>query len=232
MLPKQKIADIVSLSPLFHGVTPEARDAFCVNGRFHEVKQGARFFHQGEPADAFYIIISGETKLIQVTPDGGQVILHYFGPGDALGIIVVLGNMDYPATAEAVEDCQMLAWDWETSRQLMLKYPQLALNGMDLVARRFADLQRQFQEISTQRVEQRVALTVLRLVRQFGKKIPEGVLIDMLLTREDLAQMTGTNLYNVSRILRKWEKAEFVSVGYKRVVLCQPHELALISEGR
>ena len=53
----------------------------------------------------------------------------------------------------------------------------------------------------------------------------------MSLSREDLAQMTGTNLYNVSRNLRKWEQAGFVSIGYKRVVLCQPHELVIISEG-
>jgi len=226
-----EIVDIVSRSPLFHDVTPKARDAFIANGRLHQAAQGAFIFHQGEPADVFYIIISGEVKLLQVTPEGEQVILHYFGSGDGLGIIVVLGSMDYPASAQAVEECQLLAWDWETARQLMLQYPQLAFNGMELVAHRFANLQHQFQELSTQRVEQRIALAVLRLVRQFGKKIPEGVLIDMPLSREDLAQMTGTNLYNVSRILRRWEQAGFVNIGRKRVVLCQPHELVLISEG-
>jgi CRP/FNR family transcriptional regulator, nitrogen oxide reductase regulator len=228
---EQEIAEIISSSSLFRDLTPEARDAFIANGRFHQVEQGKYFFHQGEPANTFYIIIVGEVKLSQVTPEGSQVILHYFGYGDGLGIIVVLGNTNYPASAEAVEDCQVISWDWETTRQLMLQYPQLALNGMELVAKRFAELQNQFQEIATQRVEQRVALAILRLVRQFGKQIPEGVLIDMALSREDLAQMTGTNLYNVSRFLRKWEQAGYVSIGRKRVVLCQPHQLVIISEG-
>ncbi|MCP4422750.1 MAG: Crp/Fnr family transcriptional regulator [Chloroflexi bacterium] len=228
---KQEIADIVSRSSLFRDMTPEARDAFIANGRLHQAKQGTYFFHQGEPADVFYIIFSGEVKLVQVTPDGAQVILHYFGPGDGIGIIVVMGHMNYPASAEAVEDCQMIACDRETLRQLMLQYPQLALNSLELVARRFVDLQHQYQELSTQRVEQRIALAVLRLVRQFGKRIPEGILIDMPLSREDLAQMTGTNMYNVSRILRRWMQAGFVSIGRKRVVLCQPHQLVVISEG-
>ncbi len=231
MMLQQEVTNIVSHSFLFRDVTSKARDAFIANGRLHQINQGHYLFHQGEPADVFYIIISGEVKLVQVTPEGEQVILHYFGAGDGIGIIVVLGNMDYPASAEAVGDCQLLAWNRETTRRLMLQYPQLAFNGMELVVQRFADLQRQFQALSTQQVEQRIALAVLRLVRQFGKKIAEGILIDMPLSREDLAQMTGTNLYNVSRILRKWEQADLVSIGRKRVVLCQPHELVLISEG-
>ncbi len=228
---KREIANVVSRSSLFDDVTSDVLEAFIANGRLHHVEQDTYFFHQGEVADIFYIIVTGQVKLVQVTPDGDQVILQYFGPGDGLGIIVVMGHMDYPASAKTVENCQMIACDRETIRQLMLRYPQLALNGMELVANRFANLQNKFQELSTQRVEQRVALAVLRLVRQFGEKVPEGVLINVPLSREDLAQMTGTNLYNVSRILRKWEQAGFVSIGYKRVVLCKPHELVLLSEG-
>ena len=230
-IPKQEIFDIVSHCALFRDVSLDARAAFIASGRFYRIEQDTYLFHQGQPAELFYIVIQGEIKLAQITPEGSQVILHYFGPGDGLGIIAALGNMDYPASAEAVEECQLLGWDQETTRRLMMQYPQLAINGMKLVAHHFADLQRQFQELSTQRVEQRVALAVLRLVRQFGKKVPDGVLIDMPLSREDVAQMTGTNLYNVSRILRKWEQAGFVRIGRKRVTLCQPHELVVISEG-
>ena len=163
MMLQKEISDNVSHNSLFQNVGPKARDAFIAHGHLRQAEQGTYIFHQGEPADIFYIIVSGQIKLIQVTPEGSQVILHYFGPGDGLGIIVVLGNMDYPASAEVVENCQVIGWDRETAKQLMLLYPQLALNGMDLVARRFAHLQNQFQELSTQRVEQRLALAVLRL---------------------------------------------------------------------
>ena len=67
-------------------------------------------------------------------------------------------------------DCLAYSWDRETTRQLMLKMPQLALNGLELVSKRFANLQSRYQELATQRVEQRVALTILRLARQFGKR--------------------------------------------------------------
>ena len=199
-------------------------------GRPFHIAQGEYFFHQGEPATHFYILAEGEAKLTQITPDGQQTIVDYFGPGNGIGIIVVLSQMQYPLAAEAVEDCVALQFDREITKQLMLRYPQLALNGLDMIAAQFAKLQSRLQQMATQRVEQRVARSLLQLVRQFGKKVDEGVLIDMPLSRQDLAEMSGTNLYQVSRILSKWEQAGIVKSGRKRVVLCEPHDLVTIAE--
>jgi len=225
------VYEVVSRYSLLEGLLPDECRDFVAHGRFRQVQQGAYFFHQDEPANLFYILISGQIKLTQLTPDGNQVILHYFGPGDGFGIIVVLGQMAYPASAYALEDCTALSWDRETTQALMRKYPQIALNGMEIVAQRFAMLQKRYRELATQRVEQRVAFTLLRLVRQFGKRTKDGVLIDISLSRQDLGEMAGTNLYNVSRILRKWEKKGIVRIGRQQVALCQPHELVVIAEG-
>ncbi len=113
---------------------------------------------------------------------------------------------------------------------LMQDNAHLALNGMALVGKRFTQMQSQFEELATQRVEQRVARTILRLVRQFGRRTEEGVLIDMALTREDIAQMSGTNLYQVSRILSRWEQAGYISTGRKQVTLLKAHEIVAIAE--
>ena len=229
---KDDIYEAVSQYSLLQGVAPHEIRDFIENGRFHRNKPGTYMFHQGESADTYCILISGQVKLTQLTPAGQQVILHYFGPGEGVGIIAVLGDMKYPGSAYVVEACESLSWSKEVTQQLMLRYPRLALNGIEIVARRFAKLQDRYQEISTQRVEQRVALTLLRLARQFGRRTDEGVLVDMPLSRQDLGEMVGTNLYNVSRILRKWEKAGAVSIGRQRVVLTNPHEVVMIAEGR
>ncbi len=228
---KEAYCGIVASNVMLKELTEEECLTFLEHGRLRRVPQHSFFFHQGEPAELFYILVEGRIKLTQVTPNGDQVILQIVGPGGGVGIIVALGEMDYPASAEALEDCQAFSWDRETTRRLMLAIPQLALNGLELVAGRFAVLQARYQEVATQRVEQRVAMTLLRLVRQFGKREGAGVLIDMALSREDLAQMTGTNLYNVSRILNKWEQEDTVSLGRKRVVINNAHALVIIAEG-
>lgn len=226
----QDILDIVIHCPLFQNLPPGEATVVIENGRVQPFGQSDHFFHQGDEAIMMYLLLSGHVKLSQVTAEGDQVILGYLGPGDGLGIIVALSQMPYPLTAEAMTDSTAVAWTRHTMQQLMLRYPQLALNGMDMIGRRFARLQTQFQELATERVEQRVARALIRLIRQFGKRTDTGILIDMPLSREDLAQMTGTNLYNVSRILSKWEQNGLVSTGRKQITVCHTHRLVAIAE--
>ena len=200
------------------------------HGRIRRVPRGTFFFHQGEDAKMLYILTEGRAKLTQVTPDGNQVIVNYFGSGDEMGIIVALSSMAYPLSAEAIEDCEVIAWHRDIMKQLMHESPQLALNGIEMIGRRFARLQQRFQEVATQRVEQRVARALMRLTRQFGRRTDEGILLDMAVSREDLAQMTGTNLYSVSRLLSKWEQAGFIKTGRKQIILSKAHELVMIAE--
>jgi len=223
--------EIVGSSAMLAGLSPEDGRKFIECGRERRVKKGTLLFHQGEPAEAFFILTEGRLRLTQITPNGDQVILNYFEPGDGVGIIAVLSEINYPAYGEVVKDSAVLCWDRATARQLMLQIPRLTLNGMAMMAGRFARLQKRYQEMATQRVEQRVANTLLRLVRQFGKRVDDGVLIDMVLSRQDLAEMTGTNLFNVSRIISRWEQDGVVRTGRKRVVLLKAHELVQLIEG-
>ena len=227
---KPVLTQFVSNSPLFKGLTRSECEMIIGSAHLHRVAQGEHFFHQGEEAVMLYVIVEGRVKLTQVTLEGEQVIVNYFGAGDGLGIIVALIDMPYPLSAEAVEACTAVAWDSQTMKQSMLRIPQLALNGIEIVGKRFAWLQTRFQEVATQRVERRVARTLLRLVRQFGKRVEAGVLIDMPLSRQDLAQMTGTNVYNASRILSKWEQQGLISTSRMQVILCEAHELVMIAE--
>jgi CRP/FNR family transcriptional regulator, nitrogen oxide reductase regulator len=226
-----KISDIVASSAILMNLTPVEVQTFMAEGRQRSANKDTFLFQQGDLASSFYIITQGRIRLVQLAVDGNQVTLNYFGPGDGIGVIVALREMPYPASAEVLEDTIVLSWDRETIHKLMLQIPQLAINGMEMIAKRFSRLQGLYLEMATQRVEQRIALTLLRLVRQFGKRVDIGVLIDMPLSRQELADMTGTNLYNVSRILRKWEQAGIVSIGRKQVILCKAHELVILTEG-
>lgn len=228
---REDFCGIVASNLMLKDLDERECQRFLGHGRERRFEESAYLFHQGERAELFYIVLEGRVKLTQVTAEGDQVILHIFGPGGGIGIIVALGEMDYPATAEALEACTLLSWDRETTHRLMLEIPQLALNGMELIAKRFSDIQSRYRELATKRVEQRIASTLLRLVRQFGRRQEQGVLIDMSLSRQDLAELTGTNFYNVSRILRKWEQDDIVTLGRMRVVIKKAHHLVLIAEG-
>lgn len=215
---------------LFKGISSDDCEHIMAHGRIYEVEPGDFFFHQGEDSTMLYVILSGRVKLSQVTSEGDQVIIDYFGSGEGLGIAMALNKKPYPLTAEAIEPCTAAGWGRETMLDLMKENAQLAINGMNMISQRFTQMQHRFQELATQRVERRVARALLRLVRQFGRRTEEGVLIDISLSREDLAQMTGTNLYNVSRILSKWESSGLITTGRKQVTLVNAHELVIMAE--
>ena len=221
---------ILAQAPLFGGLPAAALQTALDVAYYRRVEANSFFFHQDEPATTFYILLQGRLRLSQLTPEGHQVIIRILGPGEGMGIIVALSDTNYPLSAEAITDCLALAWDGQRVIRLMEQYPQLAVNGMQLVARRFVDLQNRYRELATERVERRVARTLLRLVRQVGKRVEEGILIDMPLSRQDLAEMTGTTIYTVSRILSDWEQRGLVASGRERVVLCKSHELVVIAE--
>ena len=187
-------------------------------------------FRQEDEAVYFWLLAKGRVRLSQITAEGEQVILHIAGPGEALGIVAVLSHFPYPVSAQAIEASTLLRWEAEQMQALMLRYPRMALNAVEILAEHVRHFQDRIRELATERVERRIARALLRLARQTGRRIPEGVLLDLPLTRQDLAEMCGTTLYTVSRTLSAWEQAGILSTGRARVVVRTPHRLVAIAE--
>lgn len=215
---------------LFKDIDPVALLAITETAVTRIFTSGSYIFYQGDEANTFYVLLQGNVRMTQITPEGHQVIVHFFGPGQGVGVIAALGNFNYPLSAEAIEDCQLLVWDSALMNQLMEKFPRLAINAARMLAIRFNELQDRFRELATERVERRVARTLLRLTKQAGKKGVDGILIDMALSRRDLAEMTGTTLFTVSRIISKWEQEGIVKTGREQMIICSPHGLVTIAE--
>ncbi len=199
-------------------------------GHTRRVAREGFFLHQGDSAARLHILTEGRARLLQLTPEGNQVILRFVSVGDMFGGIALLGQKVYPASAQSVADSAALSWDGETMDRLMERFPRLAINAMRVMADRIEDLQDRLREMATERVERRIANTLLRLARQTGKKTPEGVLIDLPLARQDLAEMSGTTLYTVSRTLSHWEQEGMVELGRERVLIRIPHRLVMVAQ--
>ncbi|HET7341549.1 MAG TPA: Crp/Fnr family transcriptional regulator, partial [Methylomirabilota bacterium] len=172
----------------------------------------------------------GRAKLLQTNPEGHQVLVRIVGPGDMFGGVAIAGDAVYPATAEALEACEAMAWSTETLTRLMGRFPRLAINALRVLSDRMRELQERYQELASTRVEQRVAHAVLRLAHQLGRPERGGVLIDMALSRQDLAELTGTTLYTVSRILSAWQAEGLVEAGRTRLLIREGHRLVAVAE--
>lgn len=216
--------------PLFEGFSAPQLKQVAATAQRCSVARGCFFFHQGDPAAHLYLLMDGTVRIAQVTPDGQQVTLRVITPGQMFGAVAVLGDVVFPASAEAVEDSTALAWEGRVVADLMDRFPRLARNALGLVAGRLQEMQERYRELATERAEQRVARAVLRLVRQAGRKVEGGVFVDLPLSCEDMAELTGTTLYTVSRILSSWERRGLVESVRHRILIRVPHALVAIAE--
>lgn len=228
--PRAAVTDLLLGTPLFEGMSPNDLDPLLDTARLVRIDEGEVAFHQGDEARSFDILVAGRLKLTQVTADGNQVILRYISPGEMFGGIAALNGNPFPATAEAVTGSVALHWDRDLFQRHMQTLSRLSFNVLKEVSRRFGEVQARFRELATERVERRIARTLLRLARQAGKRTEKGILIDLPLSRQDLAEMTGTTQFTVSRVLSDWERRDMVEAGRARVVLRNHHALVVIAE--
>ena len=205
--------------PLFKGLAPDILRPIIALGHLTPMRAGTCFFSEGDDAERFFVLTSGRVKLTQLTPEGHQVVLGHIGPGDAFGGVGAFGDPIYPVSAETVEPSMALAWTSGTMQHVLETHPTVAINAVRFIADRLHDLQRRYRQLMTERVERRVARALLRLVRDAGRRVATGVEIDFPVSRQDIAEMTGTTLYTVSRLMSSWEERGILSGGRQRIVL-------------
>lgn len=222
---------LIQSLPVFSAMNDAELDDVIGSATALRIPTGSAVFKQGGTAKAFYVLLNGRLKVVKVTPDGQQVVMRFVVPGDIYGIAKALNRQDYPATATALVDSVTLAWDMAIWDDFMQRHPTFARNVMQMMGQRIQEAHTRLKEMATEDVEHRVAHAVLRLVSQSGRKVQEGVLVDFPVTRQEIAEVSGTTLHSVSRVLSAWENAGLVLVGRRKVIVCDLERLSRIAEG-
>jgi CRP-like cAMP-binding protein len=221
------IADL----PLFAAMDRQQLDEALALAHSHHYPKGSVVFSQGENAHSFFVLLHGRLRVTQTTPAGEQIVVRFVAPGDMFGVAMALRRDTYPGTATAVIDSLALIWPSSAWAGLMANNPAFAANALETVGNRLQEAHARLREISTEDVERRIAHAVLRLAQEAGRDTGEGQLIDFPVSRQDIAEMTGTTLHTVSRIMSAWEAAGLVESGRRRIVVCDAARLSTIAEG-
>lgn len=214
---------------VFRNATDEDLKLIAAHAIERSIEEGEFFFFQGDPAAYFYVLISGRAKLIQTNPAGQQVNLRTINEWQMFGALgAVRADATYPATAQALEQSTALAVKSDYLRDMMQTRPYLSMDLMKLMTTYIQEMQERYRELATEKVERRIARALLRLAAQMGVKMAGG--IELSFTRQDLAEMSGTTLYTVSRVLSDWERQGLVEAGRERVLIRDPHGVVSIAE--
>ena len=223
---------LVANLPSFSGAPEEQIDRVLALARSSRYPKDSEIFAQDDEARSFFLLLSGHIRVVRTTPDGTQVIARYINEGELFGIAIAMGRTTYPASAVAAVDCVVLSWPNSAWPEIQDRAPTFGAEAYRTIGKRLQETQAQVMEMATQQVEQRIAHALVRLVTQSGRKTDEGIEIDFPITRQDIAEMTGTTLHTVSRVLSAWEGEGIVRGGRQKVVVADPHALMLIAESR
>ncbi len=233
MVDEANLPSIVSLLryvPLFASLTPEELRVVAGLAEERVIKAKALLIRQGSAATTLYVVISGQIRVSEITADGHEILHRFIRPGQMIGGMAAVGGLTYPITAHVLRDSRLLAWDTATMQQMMRRYLPIAFNAMRLMVARIEEIQECYVALATQQVRQRIANTLLRLTEQCGSRTVEGILLDIRLSRQDLAEMTGTTLYTVSRLLNQWQREKIITLKHRKILIRKPHDLVCIAE--
>lgn len=219
---------------VFQHATDEDLELILKNSITRSIEEGSFFFMQGDEAHYLYILTSGQVKLMQSNPNGQQVNLRTIYPWQMFGALgaVRTDEATYPASAQTLEDSTALATPSLFLRSMLETRPYLSFDLMTLMTSYIQEMQARYRELATERVEQRVANALVRLAGQSGIRSDKEAGIELSFSRQDVAEMTGTTLYTVSRLLSDWERKGIIKTGREKILVLNPHELVRIADGQ
>ena len=217
---------------VFQNATEAELQLILKNSMIRTIEENEFFFFQGDTAQYLYILTTGQVKLMQSNPNGQQVNLRTLHPWQMFGALgVVRKEATYPATAVALEDSSALAIESGFLHKMLETCPHIAFDLMTLMTSYIQEMQARYRELATERVEQRVANALIRLAGQSGVKTEKEAAIVLSFSRQDVAEMTGTTLFTVSRLLSEWERQGFIETGRGKIKIIKPHDLVRIANG-
>jgi len=227
----EAIATFLRACPVFAGVPAREMAALAAVAREETYRARDYVFTEGDQADWFCLVRSGRVKILRASRGGKEVVLELLGPGEPFGGVAVIERRPYPASAQAIETSVVLKIPREPIVALTERYPGVIREMALMIGRRLRAAHDSVRALAADPVEARLAAALLRLAERDGEPGPRGITLPYHLTRQSLADMTGTTVETTIRIVSRWQKDRLVHDEGGRLLLADPDALRAVAEG-
>lgn len=182
-------------------------------------------FSEGDASEWLYIVRKGKVKITKLSQDGKEIILEIISPREFFGGIAVVRGFPYPANAVAMEDSELLKISRRDLLSIMDRYPDLMYSMARNIGDRIKDSHEMMKNIALEKVESRIASLLIKLADKVGEDAPDGLLIDMKLTKQDIAEMVGTTVETAIRTMSKLSRAGILTSKNGKIVILDLEKL-------
>jgi len=230
-MPARDGAAFLGASAIFAGVPPRDVAALATVAREEAYRAREYIFLEGDPARWFCLVRSGRVKILRASRGGKDIVLELLGPGEPFGGVAVLERRPYPASAQAVEPSAILKVPQDAILELAERHPSVIREMALMIGRRLRDAHESVRALAVDPAEVRVAAALLRLAERDGARGPHGLTLPFHLTRQSLADMTGTTVETTIRIVSRWLRGGLVVEVESHLVLPDVEAFRQIAEG-
>jgi len=195
----------------------------------HRVAAGETFLKEGDPASHLINITEGSVKVYKLMPDGRRQITGFLSAGDLLGLAV---NDVYTYSAEALTPVTMCKFPRRQLERLLEEFPAMEKRMLAMASNELAAAQEQMMLLGRKTAHERIATFLLTLAareRRFGRS---GKVVELTMTRTDIADYLGLTTETASRVFTNLRKRGWIDLdGANRVVLAEPGALEELATG-
>ena len=218
-MPSSDRVSLLRSGPVFAGVPDRELQALASVASEQAYRAREFIFMEGDAAGSFCLVLSGRVKILRQSRDGKEVVLELLGRGEPFGGVAVFERRPYPASAQALERTTVLKIPGDAILALADRHPSMIRELALMIGRRLRSAHESVTSLAVDPVESRLAGALLRLAERDGAPGPRGLTLPFHLTRQSLADMTGTTVETAIRIVSRWLKDGVVAEDGNRLAL-------------
>ncbi|MBZ4654315.1 MAG: transcriptional regulator, Crp/Fnr family [Peptococcaceae bacterium] len=217
--------DYIKKVPIFAELSEEELEMVAKLVKTRKYRKNMFIFTEGEPGEAVYFVKTGKVKISKMVEDGREHVLNIMQEGDIFGEVVLFNGGNYPATSEVIEDAEVGILRNEDLENLMRQNVDIAIDMLKIMSRRLKNASSQIRDLALKDALSRTAGLLLKLSEAFGTETEEGVVINLSLSRQELANMVGLTRETVTRVLSDLKRTKVIETDKNQITILNKRKL-------
>jgi CRP/FNR family transcriptional regulator, cyclic AMP receptor protein len=210
---------VLRKTALFAGLSEAEMRALCARVSNRHFRRGELLFSEGEQCSGLFLVASGKIRIFKLSPAGREQVLAVEGPGSSFAELPVFDGGNYPASASALEDAEVLFISRKDFQNYCREHPEVTLKVLAVVGSRLRRLVGIIEDLSFTTVRQRLISVLLRLIQESGSETKNGIRVELTKSHQDLAAELGTVRELVSRNLSRLQAEGFLDVDGRTITV-------------
>ena len=219
------MAQGIARVPLFAGLSEEQALRLEEVAQRRTFRRGEVIFHKGDAGSTLYMIVQGQVKIVLPSDSGEEALLAVLDAGDFFGELSLIDEQPRSATVVATAPTETLVLHREEFLKFLVASPGMAVDMLRILAQRLREADEFIEDAIFLDVPGRLAKKILELAETYGRETPEGTVIGLRLTQQELATMVGATRESVNKHLRAYRSRGYIEIDRQRIVVLRPKEL-------